>query len=152
MVDGHFYCGRMEKSMSAHIVQLTCSHKLHINREGDSPVLVSILRNASGTFSMFQPPDIQQMLALGLQIARGMEYLGDQHIVHRDLACRNCMWVFETWCHQCWHVISLYSNWLDRVFAIFKSLALKCHQIIHSTSCTIVSHSLVCTVGSMPTW
>ena len=34
---------------------------------------------------------IHRLLGMGLQAARGMEYLSKYKFVHRDLACRNCM-------------------------------------------------------------
>ena len=33
------------------------------------------------------------LLDMCLQISKGMEYLAEQKIIHRDLSARNCMWV-----------------------------------------------------------
>lgn len=34
-----------------------------------------------------------KLMDMCYQVAKGMEYLSGRRVVHRDLACRNCMYV-----------------------------------------------------------
>ena len=38
---------------------------------------------------------VVELVKFGYQIAKGMDYVSRQGIVHRDLATRNCMWVIN---------------------------------------------------------
>eukprot|EP00794_Sanderia_malayensis_P009972 gene9972-10995_t len=57
-------------------------------RHGD---LNQFLRSSRSTPRRPQQLSTQQLANFGLQIARGMRYLAERRLVHRDLATRNCM-------------------------------------------------------------
>ena len=45
-------------------------------------------------YNLYQVSGAQSfLLDMCLQISKGMEYLAEQKIIHRDLSARNCMWV-----------------------------------------------------------
>ncbi|KMQ83414.1 proto-oncogene tyrosine-protein kinase ros [Lasius niger] len=75
---------------------------LGICLDADSPLIILELMEAGDLLKYlrenqaFQPSDphalrLQDLLAMCEDVARGCCYLEEQHFVHRDLACRNCL-------------------------------------------------------------
>uniref|UniRef100_A0A914XF06 Protein kinase domain-containing protein n=1 Tax=Plectus sambesii TaxID=2011161 RepID=A0A914XF06_9BILA len=56
--------------------------------EGD---LVTYLRNRSQDLQGTEPVPYSDMLRMSIQVASGLEYLHSHHMVHRDVAARNCL-------------------------------------------------------------
>lgn len=53
--------------------------------------LKSFLRASRGTLAKPSPLVMGDLLVMILDVARGCQYLEDNHFIHRDIAARNCL-------------------------------------------------------------
>jgi len=53
--------------------------------------LKSFLRSSRGTIQRPSPMCMGDLLVIALDVARGCQYLEDNHFIHRDIAARNCL-------------------------------------------------------------
>ena len=81
-------------------MMMSCKHENIVNfigwaRENSSILIVSeFMQGGSLKEYLFNPnnrPLLGQCISYIIQILEGMVYLSHQHVVHRDLATRNCL-------------------------------------------------------------
>jgi len=53
--------------------------------------LKSFLRSSRGTIQKPSQLNMGDLLVIALDVARGCQYLEDNHFIHRDIAARNCL-------------------------------------------------------------
>lgn len=63
--------------------------------------LKSFLRSSRGTLSKPSPLTMGDLLVVILDVARGCQYLEDNHFIHRDIAARNCLLTSRTKAASC---------------------------------------------------
>lgn len=63
--------------------------------------LKSFLRSSRGTLAKPSPLTMGDLLVVILDVARGCQYLEDNHFIHRDIAARNCLLTSRTKAASC---------------------------------------------------
>lgn len=58
--------------------------------------LKAFLRNSRGTHRKPSQLVMGDLLVMALDVARGCQYLEDNHFIHRDIAARNCLLTSRT--------------------------------------------------------
>lgn len=58
--------------------------------------LKTFLRESRGTISKPSPLCMADLLVMALDVARGCQYLEENHFIHRDIAARNCLLTSKT--------------------------------------------------------
>lgn len=62
--------------------------------------LKAFLRNSRGTHRKPSHLVMGDLLVMALDVARGCQYLEENHFIHRDIAARNCLLTSRTKIHE----------------------------------------------------